>query len=743
MDDPPNVPGRHLPAWLRRWRTVTAALLLAVGTPVSVAAGWASPADRIWWLVAAGLCAGVGAWLPLTENSSPEGTATLPAPAPADPALATQHERVWNIRGPVRTFTGRAAELDAIHAQVLGDRGGDRIGGRVPAAALHGMGGIGKTQLALAYAHQHRDRYRIGWLVPSESPLTITTALAELAVCLGAARDQTPAQQLAFLNDALAARDDWLLIFDNATSPAELEPFLPTSGGGHVLITSRHAGWQGLVTPLGVDLLPLDTATELLRQRSGDPDHESAGALATELGRLPLAIEQAAAYATEHRLPLADYLRLFRERRAALLARGQPLAYQGTVAAAVTLSVKELRVTAPAAVRLLEICALLAPDAIPVQQLLTVPDRLPEPLATAARDPLTRREAISSLHQAGLLTPDAEDTFRVHRLVQDVVADQLAERTQRIWQAVGLMAALFPGRPREPECWPTCARLLPHIQALLVHARTEPPTDTLAYLLSVVGVYLNWRGLSLTAARDLHAEALAIREQLHPGDHPDVARSLNSLAIDLSRLGDFEGARQLHERALEMRQRLYRGDHPSVASSLHNLGINFRTLGLLDRALELHRRALEMRRRLFTGDHHDLAASLGNVAADLHHLGELEQARDLHEQAVAMTRRLYQGDHPTTATSLHALAADVRALGDAGRARALDEEALAMRRRLFGEEHRQTARSLVHVAADLRTMGEEVHADKLEEQAQGIFARAAEPVWEDPAVPVETPETAG
>jgi hypothetical protein len=189
------------------------------------------------------------------------------------------------------------------------------------------MGGIGKTQLARAYAHRYRDEYRLGWWTPAETPLTTTTALAELAVRLGAAVGLSQSQQLTYAREALAERDRWLLVFDNTTDPAALEPFLPAFGNGHVLITSRCSAWHGLADPTPVDLLPLDAAAELLRERSGDPDQQAAETLAEELGQLPLALEQAAAYASRQQLSLTGYLQVFRARRAELLARGQPLAY--------------------------------------------------------------------------------------------------------------------------------------------------------------------------------------------------------------------------------------------------------------------------------------------------------------------------------------------------------------------------------------------------------------------------------
>jgi hypothetical protein len=291
--------------------------------------------------------------------------------------------RGWTIPPPVRSFTGRDEQLAALHAQLTG-QGAATL---VPTAALYGMGGVGKTQLALAYAQRYRQEYQLGWWVPAETELGMVTALADLGVVLGLPRELPPAEQAAGARDALGERSGWLLIFDNAPDPAAVAEFLPGVGGGHVLVTSRDSAWQGIADPVPVDLLSLKEAVGLLLRRSGDPDEHSARRLAEALGRLPLALEQAAAYAASQHLRLARYLELFTQRRGELLGLGRPLAYQGTVDATFTLALDQLRATNQAAGQLLELCAVLAPDEIPLPLLLSEPLLLPKPLAAAVAEP--------------------------------------------------------------------------------------------------------------------------------------------------------------------------------------------------------------------------------------------------------------------------------------------------------------------------------------------------------------------
>jgi tetratricopeptide (TPR) repeat protein len=441
--------------------------------------------------------------------------------------------------------------------------------------------------------------------------------------------------------------------------------------------------WPGRPDPCGS--APLEVAARLLRKRTGDPDQHAAEALAEELGRLPLALEQAAAYTDQQHLSLARYLAMFRERRTELLARGQPLAYHGTVDAVFTLALDQLHQTDPAAGQLLQLCALLAPDEIPIGWLLGKPHLLPSPLADVARDPLRASEVTGVLYQAALLTPDVDDTARLHRLVQAVTLHQLLDndRHELVARTVALLAALFPDQPGEPETWPVCARLRPHADTLIDHARSQQlATSALAELLHRMSIYIWARGLGLSRARDLDEQALGMRQRLYEGDHPQIAASLDSLAVDLYELGEYARARDLHQQALAMYRRLYKGDHPRIAHTLNNLAVALRELGEFKRARHLDEQALAMYRRLYKGDDPRIATNLNDLADDLRALGEHAHARDLHQEALAMRQRLYEGDHPQIADSLNDLAITVRALGEHAHARDLDERALAMRKRL-------------------------------------------------------------
>ena len=683
--------------------------------------------------------------------------------------------RTWRIRPPVRSFTGRDEQLAALRAQ-LTSAGAATL---VPTAALYGMGGIGKTQLALAYAQRYRAKYQFGWWVPAETELDMLTALAELGVSLGLPRDLPLADLAAAARDALGEHSGWLLIFDNVPDPDAVANFLPAAGGGHVLVTSRNAAWHGIADPVPVDLLPLDAAVGLLQRRSGDPDTQAAARLAEALGRLPLALEQAAAYAAQQRLSLASYLELFRERRAELLKRGKPLGYHGTVDATFALALEQLGRVKPAAVQLLQICAMLAPDELPIHLLLGEADQLPDPLAGVVHDPLEREELKGALYRGGLLAEDVSDTARIHRLVQVVALHQMREsdRSQLVAQTTNLLAVLFPSDGSEPQNWPRCAQLLPHVQALLDHATDlKLIAPSLARLLVLSSEYLRARE-QFTTARDYDLQALYIYGQIY-GDEPhfDVVRNLNNLSADSYQLRDIETALDTNgkafdmltrlygdndhpdialvlsrmailamelrvpnltlqsvkaplEEALAMRQRLYQGDHIDIVENLRNLAA---VLGEEEpeRARALNEQALAMSQRLYNGDHPQVVVSLTNLASTMRELGQLEQARELNEQALEMSRRVYNGDHPAVVRGLTGLAITMRELGQLEQARELNEQALEMSRRVYQGDHVDIVNTLANLSLIVRGLGELELAQELEEQVTEMASELEAPyLW--------------
>jgi tetratricopeptide (TPR) repeat protein len=665
--------------------------------------------------------------------------------APDDAAAAgTQGGVVANLPPRNLAFTGRTDLLDRLHEQLTGTPGTTTaVAVTAPAAGmtatsnvtqsvavsahaagvprvLHGLGGVGKTQLALEYAHRHADDYRIRWWVPAEQPAAIPSHLGALARQLGILEHAEQAQTIAALHAELGRRDGWLLVFDNAEDPHDLHPYWPsasTERGGRVLVTSRNPNWQPIAATTPIDVLPRPEAIAFLQWRASI-HKDDADALTEALGDLPLALEQAAAYLEQTRTPPVEYLKLLGSRTRELFALGRPATSEQTIATTWSVSLQRVHAEAPAGEKLLRLCAYLAPDDIPRWLLEHHPEALPKPLAAAVRDRLAYQHALGALRRYSLATV-TDDAVSVHRLVQAVVRHQLDAQHTRTWAAaaLGLVAAAFPEHADHVETWPVASRLLPQALAAADHANAAGADATLtARLLHEAGRYLRERG-EHEQARLLHERALAIR-QAHLGpDHPATSSSLDALALVLRAQGDLTSARGLIERAVAIRETRLGLDHPATATSLNRLGRVLRELGDLDGARRLHQRALAIREAHFGPDHTATADSVGALGLVLRDLGDLDGARRLHQRALTIRQASFGPDHPDTAHSLNNLALVLADQGDLDTARALHERALTIREARLGADHTWTADSLNNLAAVLRDQGDLNAARTLAERA--------------------------
>jgi hypothetical protein len=336
---------------------------------------------------------------PSTEPPFPHDLAEL-----AGPRFPGHAPEVTNLPPRNPDFSGRAALLEELH-KTLTSRGATAV---VQAATVHGLGGVGKTQLALEYAHRYAADYDVIWWVPSEQPVAIPGLLTGLARRLGVPEQADQAELLSSLWDELRQRSRWLVVYDNAQGPRELAPHRPPGGAGRVLITSRASTWERATAAVRLDVLDRDESVAFLRRRTASSDTVSLAALAAALGDLPLALEQAAAYMEETRTTPAVYVDLYREHGAELLALGEPLTTEQTVATTWQVTLDRLGVT-PGAEDLLRLCAYLAPDGTPRALLSEHAEVLPEPLNTTVGRPLAYNEAVGALGRYSLVTVTEEE----------------------------------------------------------------------------------------------------------------------------------------------------------------------------------------------------------------------------------------------------------------------------------------------------------------------------------------------
>ena len=467
--------------------------------------------------------------------------------------------RVWNV--PVRNpgFTGRDGLLVAVREALLS-------GDRAVVRALHGMGGVGKTQLAIEYAHRFAGGYDLVWWVNAEEPSLISGQLGALAQELGCA-------DAAVLNE-LRQRDRWLLVFDNAAGPGGLLNILP-GGPGHVLITSRAQDWAEVAVPVEVDVLARVESVALLQDRVPDLEAADAGQVADAVGDLPLALAQAAGYMTSTGTSVGAYLDLLDARAAQVMDLGLSATYPQSLTAVTQLAYDLLASDDPAAAQVIAMCAFLAPDPVPLGWFPHAAAVLPKPLAERAADPVTwghvtariRRQALARLDRQGLL---------LHRLTQAIIRDHLTPEETATTKslAAAALAANHPGDKDLPANWPSWARLLPHLLAV----------DTVASM-SELGALTHdavWYLIRRGDARGGHELASRLYERHLDRAGPDDLATLNAataLAVVLRAIGEYGKARELDEDTLARRRRVLGENHPDTQKSARNLAADLRALG--------------------------------------------------------------------------------------------------------------------------------------------------------------------
>jgi hypothetical protein len=606
--------------------------------------------------------------------------------------------KIWGgvpARNP--SFTGREELLDIVrNAMARGDR--------AVVQALHGQGGVGKTQLAIEYAHRFTGDYDVVWWVNSDDPALIAGQFAMLATELACAPEGAPVEVVrrAVLG-ALHARDRWLLVFDNVERPDHVADWLP-GGTGHVVITSRAPGWHEFAVPVQVDVFSRAESRAFLQRRVPGLSGAEAKEVAAAVGDLPLAVAQAAGYMADTGIPAGEYVSLLRNRPVDILLQGKPWAYPRSLAAATRLSFEHVLAADPVTAEVAAICAFLAPEPVPAEWFPRAADQLPSPLRDQVRDPLAWRQVIARLRDSALVRVNP-DGLVMHRLTQAVLRDHTdSERaTASRDMAIAIVLANRPGDTGLPSTWPDWARMLPH---LLVLDPSASESVDLRYMGNDAAWYLIWRG-DAKGAQDLAVLLLERWRDRFGPDDPQTLLAATAIAAALYGLGRYDESRATDEDTLARRRRLLGDDHPDTLWSAHNLAVDLRGLGEFAAARVLDEETLARRRRLLGDDHPATLSSECSLAVDLGRLGEFAAARVLDEDALTRFRRLLGNDDLDALRVASSLAFDLRGLGEFAAARVLDEDTLARRRRLLGNDHPDTRQSEQNLAEDLRLLGEE------------------------------------
>ncbi|MEV6971880.1 FxSxx-COOH system tetratricopeptide repeat protein [Kitasatospora sp. NPDC093806] len=615
---------------------------------------------------------GAGRWME-TGDATPAPPARFPVARPS----------VQDVPPQLPTFTGRMRLLEAVRdGFTLGTGAG---GETAPVQVLYGIGGVGKSQAAIEYAHRFAAGYDVLWWVPSQQPAVIPQKLAELAPKLGLESEGDVTRTARAVLDALASGRPyrrWLLLFDNAEDPELLDPWIPAAGpDGHVLVTSRDRRWARRPGRTEVEVFDRAESVELVRHFNTGVARADAERIAELLGDLPLAVGQAAAWLQETPMPAGTYADLLDETLTEILDRTVragvgPAAEEGGGGASVTAATWRIvgsdlrRINAPAA-RLLEVCGFLGPEAIPISLLYSPPviEAIGLPPGTSDQR-LAVGEILRTVNQFNLARYDqAAGTLVVHRIVQALLREQVTEADRDRLRAAAhrALALADPGEPEAPANWPRYAELLPHLRPSGAPESTDPAVRQWI----VNSVRYLWQ-------RSLH----------------EAGRELAEHVLDRWRAaGPLDTERDVKVQLLRVQ--------------LANIQ---RAQGLAGKAYETDRDALERLTALLGREHRDTVQAATSLGGDLRHLGRYQEARELDEETLAVARRVLGPDDQRTLMIENNLAASVLLVGDFAGAVAGQQVAYARKLEVLGKRNPYTILGAMAYGHALYEVGRPVEA---------------------------------
>jgi tetratricopeptide (TPR) repeat protein len=740
----------------------------------------------------------------LTDRSLPPGRprSQLPDSPPRPQAAAPQGpakgridatprptQRIWSNEIPSRSpnFTGRAAELDRLKTNLFG---------RQPpnVQVISGMGGIGKTELATEYIHQNIDSYEIIWWIRAEQPDRVRDALVRLGQRLElrqATTDSTRDRTVAAVLETLQSGPwpSWLLVFDNAANPLDLERYIPDSRpDGHVIITARQPNWPAVIVADSVQVPPFADAESVSYLRRTVPGLAAAAGLAaaederragearrlgTTLGHLPIAVEHAAAYLAETGQSVGEYLTRFTENAHQLLSE-QPAdsdlavpTVSGTWAMSITLLTQD-------AEHLFNLCSFFSPEPIAAELFLQPADGINAPpgVAEFLSSRQRFRAAEAQMHRLSLARVDgARDLILMHRVVQAVTQGRLRLNRVEAFHAYraavdALLARSNPGNPDHASSDQAYDLSLQHLESDHRFLHTKNPALRTLIIDQVRRLHLRgghveamkfgqdalqvWRemldehdpqvlALSVEVAiamfvgghtADSHELILKVRPLLQRYTDGDGFRALlmceTFYGADLRAHGQFREALTLDLSILSKLESVFGVDHERTLNVRSNIAVDYRQLGLFRDALEADQRTFEDRRRKLGTDDLNTLVSWNAVASDLRGLGLYLESLDTARQVVGA----FKSDNRQNITWLRACEGFATALRKAGHhwdALQESEHLLQRCRDYLGVDHMNTLRAATNLINDRRAVGDLAGAEELARWTAGLCREAGAP----------------
>ncbi|KAN0070712.1 hypothetical protein V8E54_010877 [Elaphomyces granulatus] len=618
-------------------------------------------------------------------------------------------------------FLGRHNEIVELEQKILNNND------QVRKMAITGLGGVGKTQIALEIAYQVRDRKpecSIFW-IPSTSIEMVEQAYMSIGKHLGL-QAVTPTEMKMRVKAHLSSEKagPWLLIVDNVDdrsiwltsdgSSAAMDTYLPQSKYGFVLFTSRNQQLATkLVGPDVINICQMDDkmATNLLRASLIDKnlvnDHQTTRQLLHQLSCLPLAITQVASYINETGTSVATYLSLLQSQEnvmVELLSQDfeDEWRYAGinnSVAVTWLISFKQIQRLNPLASDYLLFMSCIDPRDIPLS--LLPPDS----------SKVKQQNTLGLLKAYSFITGQADgQSVSLHRLVHVATRNWLrnGEMLEQWTVNTGKrLRDIFPSNKHENRIlW---REYLPH--ALFVLQSEEFQNDKQ----DREDLQGRW-----AEAEKLFVQVLQTRKTVLGPEHPDILTSMNNLASTYWKQGRWTEAEKLQVQVVQTRRTVLGPEHPDTLESMNDLASTYWNQGRWTEAEKLQVQVMETSKTVLGPEHPNTLTNMNNLAVTYRNQGRWTEAEKLQVQLIETCKAVLGPEHPDTLISMNSLAYTYRKQGRWTEAEKLQVQVIEASKTVLGPEHPDTLISMGTLALTYGSQGRWTEAEKLQVQEMEI-----------------------
>jgi len=564
---------------------------------------------------------------------------------------------------------------------------------------IAGLGGIGKTQIAIEYAYRYGRNYKnCVWFIASENQTTINKYFMDFAkhFKITLSPDSEPENLQQTIKNWFNEHSDWLLIFDNLENFVDIEPYLPNSNNGHLIITTRKDS-IGVGAKLGLDVFNMEEALEFLQKRIvgyGKKElnftdfNEMAPVLVDRLGYLPLALEQAAAYIVKVKCSISTYLKYIEESDFEVFdgENAKPERYEAIVNTTWKLSMETLPQESE---WLFNLCVYMAPERIPVALFKRNNDLFPEPLKSKLKYENTANRMLTDLFQCSLVSGNNE-FINIHPLIQE--QGRFAFKDTLEWLDICLQIFLSD-IPREfydweSKVWFDC--IAKHAYSVVNYAYSafdnySTKMNSISELYFHLGLGFH-ELLQYDRALECYQKTLIINEKMLGENHPDIFKIYDNIAKVYQNMGNYSEALEWLQKSLKIRLKITSENDLSFVNTYNNFGSIYSEQVNYSKALEYYQKAMVISQNIIGFEHPVTAMTYNNIALVYSHLGDYHNALKWYHKELAIQEKIFGTFHLFTATVYNDMAIAYQNQGKNDIALKYYHKSLAINEKLLSKE---------------------------------------------------------